>query len=58
MKYDTHNNQQLYQCQGWPEIPCKAIYCADNVPTTIVEDNKEMFCRCCNSRNLKLIEEK
>ena len=58
MKHDTHFNQELYQCQGWPSSPCDAIDYAENIPLVGVGENRALQCLRCNSRDLKLVEDR
>lgn len=57
MEMDTHNNQSVYQCHGFPGKPCGALFYGDDIPIAGVGENREPYCRCCNSRDLKVVEE-
>ena len=57
MKNDTHNNQSIYQCHGFPDKPCGAIYCEDNISIAGVGEDREPYCCVCNSRDLRVVEE-
>ncbi len=61
MKRDTHNQEQVYVCGGWPGLSCGQLHQESTVAIreTTVDGRVErtLYCDQCGSEALRLCDE-